>query len=122
MELSRLRRQELTARRGHEGVEHLQAKVESLGVLNGYLKEQVEAKEKALRDAEERLRRQDDEIRQAYADCATQHQKIKKREMVISRVLKRLENINAVAGLGNVLDDVVNAAGLPDSPTKNDRF
>lgn len=114
--MARLKRQELTSRRGNEGVEHLQAKVESLGSLNTFLKEQVEAKERSLREAEDKLRRQDDEIRRAYVDCETQHQKIKKREMVISRVLKRLENINAVAGLGGIMDE------MPESLSKEHQF
>lgn len=115
-EIGRLKRQELASRRGHEGLEHLQAKVDSLTSLNAFLKEQVEAKERSLRESEEKLRRQDDEIRRAYSDCEHQHQKIKKREMVIGRVLKRLENINAVAGLGGLMED------MPESPTKDQRF
>lgn len=98
-ELNRLRRAEMASRRGSEGLEHLQAKIDSLTSINGILREQVEGKECALQEAEEKLRRQEEAIRRAYADCDAQHQKIKKREMVISRVLKRLENINAIAGL-----------------------
>ncbi|PJF18745.1 hypothetical protein PSACC_01424 [Paramicrosporidium saccamoebae] len=99
-EVARLKRADIHARRGHDGAEHLQAKIDSLSSMNIFLKSQIESKETTVRDLEDKLRHQDGAIRQAYADCELQHQKIKKREMVISRVLKRLENINAVAGLG----------------------
>lgn len=110
-EVTRLKRSDHATRRGVDGAEHLQAKVDSLTAMNSFLKGQVETKESGIRELEEKLRQQEGAIRQAYADCEYQHQKIKKREMVISRVLKRLENINAVAGLG--LDE-------PDSPGKEE--
>lgn len=99
-EVSRLKRADQMTRRGHEGLEHVQLKLEQANSLNSILKAQIETKEKALQESEDKLRRQDEAIRRAYADCDAQHQKIKKREMVINRVLKRLENINAISGLG----------------------
>jgi len=71
------------------------------GTLNSMLKQELETKDCALQEAEDRLRRQEESIKRAYTDCDVQHQKIKKREMVISRVLKRLENINAIAGIAD---------------------
>lgn len=113
VEITRLKRMEHNSRRGTEGLEHLQAKVDSTSSLNALLKEQVDAKERLLRDAEDKLRRQDDAIRKAYADCEHQHAKIKKREAVIARVLKRLENINAVAGL-SLDDDEAEISGVKE--------
>lgn len=70
---------------------HLQAKVESLAALNAYLKEQVDVKERAVQEAEERLRRQEEDVRSAFAEVDAQNRKLKKREQLISQALKRLE-------------------------------
>ena len=72
-------------------MEHLQAKVESLQALNAYLKEQVDAKEKAVQDMESRVRSQEEHVRQAFAEVDAQNKKLKKREQLISQALKRLE-------------------------------
>ena len=98
-EIGRLKRADLTQRKGHESIQHLQTRCEGLNNINSMLKQELEAKDRALQEAEDRLRRQEESIKRAYTDCDVQHQKIKKREMVISRVLKRLENINAIAGI-----------------------
>lgn len=105
----------------------MQAKVESLASLNTFLKEQVDTKERSLREAEEKLRKKDDAIRKAYADCEQQHQKIKKRELIISRVLKRLENINAITGIGSIMDEEDGQhqhqhQPRPESPKKREYF
>lgn len=124
-ELSRMKRLEYTSRRGNEDMEATQNKLNSLTTMNSYLREQVENKDKALREASEKVRRQQDAIDKAYADCEAQHQKIKKRELIINRVLKRLENINALTGIGNVMDEEVVGSMAPapdDSPSKRHQF
>ncbi len=110
-EIARLRRLDAGQRRSADGVEHLAGKIESLTSLNAFLREQVEAKDRALRESEDKVRRQQDDIRRAYADCDAQHSKMKKRELIISRVLKRLENINAISGFEGILAEETSAAG-----------
>jgi hypothetical protein len=65
--------------------------VESLQALNTYLKEQVDAKERAVQDMEQRVRSQEEHVRQAFAEVEVQNKKLKKREQLISQALKRLE-------------------------------
>lgn len=72
-------------------MEHLQAKVESLQALNGYLKEQVEVKERAVLEMEERVKDKEEQMRHAFAEVDMQNKKLKKREQLINQALKRLE-------------------------------
>jgi hypothetical protein len=44
---------------------------------------------------EDRLRRQEDEVKRAFADVDTKSAKLKKREALINQALKRLEVISA---------------------------
>lgn len=66
--------------------------------MNNFLKEQVEAKERLIRDLEERLRRQSDEMRTAQVEVEQQSRRLKKREQLISQALRRLESINSMGG------------------------
>lgn len=93
-EVVRLRKSDSVARRGAEGLSHLEERIQSLQSTNQLLRQQLEERDAKCKEGEERLRRQDNAIRKAYSDCEQQSARIKKREMVISRVLKRLENIN----------------------------
>ena len=81
-------------RRTHDGLEHLQAKVESLSAMNSFLKDQTETRERTIRSLEDRLRHQQEEMRRAREEVDAQSKKLKKREILISQALKRLENIN----------------------------
>ena len=69
----------------------MQAKVESLTALNQYLKEQLEVKDRALADTEDKMRAKEDDMRRAYADLEAKNGKLKKREQLINQALKRLE-------------------------------
>lgn len=99
-EVVRLRKSDSVARRGAEGLSHLEERIQSLQSTNQLLRQQLEERDAKCKEGEERLRRQDNAIRKAYSDCEQQSARIKKREMVISRVLKRLENINGGGGNG----------------------
>jgi TolA-binding protein len=79
-----------------DGLEHLQSKVDSLVALNNFLKEQVDQKEKMIRELEDRLRRQADEMRNAQSEVEQQSRRLKKRELLISQALKKLETINSL--------------------------
>lgn len=79
-----------------DGLEHLQSKVDSLVALNTFLKEQVEQKERMIRDLEDRLRRQADDMRGAQSEVEQQSRRLKKRELLISQALKKLETINSL--------------------------
>lgn len=94
-EIAKLKRERHLSKDSDAAYQILQQKVESLTSMNAILKGQVDAKERVLCEVEERMRRQDDAIRRAYSDCEAQQVRIKKREAIISRVLKRLESINA---------------------------
>jgi chromosome segregation ATPase len=72
------------------------AKIDNMTALNAFLKEQAEAKERQVRDLEERLRRQEDDVKRAYAELDAKTAKLKKRETLINQALKRLEAINFV--------------------------
>ena len=93
-EISRLRREDQVSRRTHDGLEHLQAKVESLTAMNSFLKDQTETRERTIRSLEDRLRHQQEEMRRAREEVEAQSRKLKKREILISQALKRLESIN----------------------------
>ena len=93
-EISRLRREDHASRRTHDGLEHLQAKVESLTAMNSFLKDQTETRERTIRSLEDRLRHQQEEMRRAREEVDAQSRKLKKREILISQALKRLESIN----------------------------
>ncbi len=95
-DLTRLRKDDMMTRKNSDGLAHLQAKVESLNALNAFLREQTEQKEKHIRDLEDRLRRQADEMRTTMAEVEQQSRKLKKREQLISQALKRLESINSL--------------------------
>ena len=74
-----------------EGNEHLQAKVDQLNALNHYLKEQADLKERQVRDLEERLRRQEEDMKRVFSEVEVKSAKLKKREAFINQALKRLE-------------------------------
>jgi chromosome segregation ATPase len=93
-EISRTRREDQMNRRTHDGLEHLQAKVESLSAMNSFLKDQTETRERTIRSLEDRLRHQQEEMRRSREEVDAQSRKLKKREILISQALKRLESIN----------------------------
>lgn len=93
-EISRLRREDQLNRRTTDGLEHLQAKVESLSAMNSFLKDQTETRERTIRSLEDRLRHQQEEMRRAREEVDAQSRKLKKREVLIAQALKRLESIN----------------------------
>lgn len=93
-EISRLRREDHQNRRTTDGLEHLQAKVESLSAMNSFLKDQTETRERTIRSLEDRLRHQQEEMRRAREEVDAQSKKLKKREILIAQALKRLESIN----------------------------
>lgn len=93
-EISRIRREDHLNRRNHDGLEHLQAKVESLSAMNSFLKDQTETREKTIRSLEDRLRHQQEEMRRSREEVENQSRKLKKREILIGQALKRLESIN----------------------------
>lgn len=93
-EISRLRREDHQLRRNNDGLEHLQAKVESLSAMNSFLKDQTETRERTIRSLEDRLRHQQEEMRRSREEVEIQSKKLKKREILISQALKRLESIN----------------------------
>lgn len=94
VEISRHRREDQVSRRTHDGLEHLQAKVESLSAMNSFLKDQTETRERTIRSLEDRLRHQQEEMRRSREEVDAQTRKLKKREILISQALKRLESIN----------------------------
>lgn len=98
-EISRLRREDHVNRRTHDGLEHLQAKVESLSAMNSFLKDQTETREKTIRSLEDRLRHQQEEMRRSREEVDAQSRKLKKREILIAQALKRLESINHMKGV-----------------------
>lgn len=49
-----------------------------------------------MRDLEERIRRQEEEVKRAFAEVDAKTAKLKKREALINQALKRLEAINYV--------------------------
>lgn len=98
-EISKLRREDQMARRTNDGLEHLQAKVESLSAMNSFLKDQTETRERTIRSLEDRLRHQQEEMRHAREEVDGQTRKLKKRELLISQALKRLESINHMKGM-----------------------
>ena len=104
-EISRIRREDNSNRRNQEGLEILQAKVESISAINSFFKEQIETRERTIRSLEERLRHQQEEMRRSREEVDAQSKKLKKREILIGQALKRLENINhlkqQVHGLNN---------------------
>ena len=77
-EISRLRREDHASRRTHDGLEHLQAKVESLTAMNSFLKDQTETRERTIRSLEDRLRHQQEEMRRPE-EVDAQSQKLKRR-------------------------------------------
>jgi chromosome segregation ATPase len=93
-EIARFRREDQISRRTHDGLEHLQAKVESLAAMNSFLKDQTETRERTIRALEDRLRHQQEEMRRSREEVDAQTKKLKKREILIAQALKRLENIN----------------------------
>lgn len=95
-ELNRIKKDEQYHRKNMDGYEHLQSKVDSLTALNGFLKEQVEQKERLIKELESRLRSQSDEMRQAQNDLEQQNRRLKKREHLISNALRRLESLNGL--------------------------
>lgn len=103
-EISLLRKSDSIARRGAEGLSHLEGRIESLQSTNQLLRTQLEERDLQCKESEERLKRQDGAIRKAYSDCEQQSARIKKREQVISRVLKRLENINGPSSQQHLTD------------------
>lgn len=95
-EMARLRKDD--ARKSSEGASHLQAKIESLGALNTFLRDQADQKDRHLRDMEERLRLKDAEMVQTREEVDQQSKRLKKREQLIAQALKRLETINQLTG------------------------
>ena len=93
-EISKLRREDHVNRRTNDGLEHLQAKVESLSAMNSFLKDQTETRERTIRSLEDRLRHQQEEMRRSREEVEGQTRKLKKREVLIAQALKRLESIN----------------------------
>ena len=59
--------------------------------MNTYLKEQVELRDKQLHDMQDRVKQQEDNVRQAFLEVDQQSKKLKKREVLINQALKRLE-------------------------------
>lgn len=49
-----------------------------------------------MRDLEERIRRQEEEVKRAFSEVDGKTAKLKKREALINQALKRLEAINYV--------------------------
>lgn len=120
-ELARMRREDLVARRTTDGLEHLQAKVDSLTAMNSFLKDQTETRERTIRALEDRLRHQQEEMRHAREEVDAQARKLKKRELLISQALKRLESINhmrQVAAAGGV--SAMTGVDLTASPFRDD--
>ena len=74
----------------------MQAKIDQLNGLNQFLKEQADLKERQVKDLEERIRRQEDEVKRAFSEVDAKTAKLKKREALINQALKRLEAINYV--------------------------
>lgn len=104
-DLNRLKREEHLTRKNTDSSDHLQSKVDSLSTLNNFLKEQSESKERQIIDLQERLRKQGEEMRHAYTEIENQTRKLKKRELLISQALKRLEALNTMklgAGVNNI--------------------
>lgn len=93
-DLSRLRKDD--HRKNTDGLQHLQAKIDSLTALNTYLREQADQKDRHIRELEDRLRSQSEEMRSTIAEVENQSRKLKKREQLISQALKRLETINSL--------------------------
>lgn len=126
LELSRLRRDDSSARKNLDGLEHMQSKVENLTTMNTLLKEQLEAKERHGRELEDRLRRQSEEMKQARLELDNQHKKLKKREQLISSALKRLEAINSMQMQAGAMQQALASLADPEnhpsagnSPTKS---
>ncbi len=120
-ELAKMRREDMVARRTTDGLEHLQAKVDSLAAMNSFLKEQTETRERTIRALEDRLRHQQEEMRHAREEVDAQARKLKKRELLISQALKRLESINhmrQVAAAGGF--SAVTGVDLNASPFRDD--
>lgn len=106
LELARLRKDDQHLRKNTDGIHHLQAKIESLTALNTFLREQTEQKDKSIREYEERLRRQADEMRTTMTEVDAQSRKLKKREQLISQALRRLESINSLQLTGESLSSL----------------
>lgn len=100
LDLARLRKDDSMARKHADGASALQAKIESLTAMNNFLREQVDQKDRHLRDLEERLRRQSDEMRATMSEMEEKNRKLKKREALIAQALKRLESINSLQLVG----------------------
>lgn len=77
------------------------AKIENMSALNAFLKEQAEVKERQVRDLEDRLRRQEEDVKRAYSELDAKTAKLKKRELLINQALKRLEAISVVSNSSN---------------------
>lgn len=90
-DLVRARRDDLAARKTGEGVDLLQTRVDSQNKVIAYIKEQLTDKERTIRQMEDKLAAQEQEMRTAMAEVDTQNRKLKKREGLISQALKRLE-------------------------------
>lgn len=100
LDLARLRKDDSLSRKHADGASALQAKIESLSAMNNFLREQVDQKDRHLRDLEERVRRQSEEMRGAMAEVEEKNRKLKKRETLIGQALKRLESINSLQLVG----------------------
>lgn len=118
IELSKLKREEHSSRRNMDGLEHLQSKVQNLTNVNTFLKEQCELKEKLVHELEEKLRRQAEEMKHAYGEVEASTRRLKKREMLINQVFKRLESINSADATTNTLAESL--AYDHGSPTKKE--